>query len=109
MSGIKIVLILGVALIGTYFFIRLRNSLFEFLLILILIVTAIVFILFPDLTNKLASKLGVSRGADLIFYVSIIIFWFVILKLYSRIRRLEQTVTKVVRDKALEEVNQTPN
>jgi hypothetical protein len=103
MNGIKILLITGVAFIAVYFFIRLRNSLLDILLLLFLIAAAIVFILFPDITNQLANKLGVGRGADLVFYTSIIIFWFVILKLYARIRKLEQTITKVVREKAIEE------
>jgi hypothetical protein len=48
--------------------------------------------------------LGVGRGADLIFYVSILIFWFVSLKLYARIRKLEQQFTKIVREDALKKV-----
>jgi hypothetical protein len=45
----------------------------------------------------------VGRGADLIFYLSIVIFWFVIIKLYVRIRKLEKIVTDVVRKDALNE------
>ncbi len=103
MNGIKILLITGVAFIAVYFFIRLRNSLFDILLLLTLIGAAIIFILFPETTNNLAHKLGVGRGADLVFYTSILIFWFVILKLYARIRKLEQTITLLVRKNAIEE------
>jgi hypothetical protein len=103
MNGIKIILITGVAFIAVYFFIRLRNSLFDIILLLSLIAAAIVFILFPETTNNLAHKLGVGRGADLVFYTSIIIFWFVILKLYARIRKLEQIITQVVRKDALDD------
>lgn len=109
MNGIKILLITGVAFIAVYFFIRLRNSLFDLLLLLSLIATAIVFILFPETTNTLAHKLGVGRGADLVFYTSIIIFWFVILKLYARIRKLEQIITQVVRKDAIEEADKSIN
>jgi hypothetical protein len=101
MNGIKILLITGVAFIAVYFFLRLRNSLFDLLLLLVLIAAAVVFILFPDITNQLAARLGVGRGADLVFYTSIIIFWFVILKLYARIRKLEQIMTKIIRDKSI--------
>lgn len=107
MNGIKILLITGVAFIAVYFFIRLRNSLLDILLLLALIAAAIVFILFPDITNQLANRLGVGRGADLVFYTSIIIFWFVILKLYARIRKLEQLLTTILRNKALEEAEET--
>lgn len=107
MNGIKILLITGVAFIAVYFFLRLRNSLFDILLLLVLITAAVVFILFPDITNQLAAKLGVGRGADLVFYTSIIIFWFVILKLYARIRKLEQIITTIVRKEALDEANKS--
>jgi hypothetical protein len=102
MNGIKILLITGVAFIAVYFFLRLRNSIFDIILLLLLIAAAVVFILFPGITNQLAVWLGVGRGADLVFYISIIIFWFVILKLYARIRKLEQVVTTIVRKEALD-------
>ena len=102
MSGIKILLITGIAFVGVYFFIRLRNTILDLVLLFALVAAAIVFVLFPDLTTDIAHRLGVGRGADLIFYTSIIIFWFVILKLYARIRRLEQIVTDVVRKDALD-------
>jgi len=109
MNGIKILLITGVAFIAVYFFIRLRNSLFDIILLLSLIAAAIIFIIFPETTNSLAHKLGVGRGADLVFYTSIIIFWFVILKLYARIRKLEQIITQIVRKDAIEEADKPAN
>jgi hypothetical protein len=109
MNGIKILLITGVAFIAVYFFIRLRNSLLDLLLLIILIAAAIIFILVPDITNDIAHRLGVGRGADLVFYTSILIFWFVILKLYARIRKLEQIITTVVRKEALEEAGNAAN
>lgn len=101
MSGIKILLITGVIFFAVYFFVRLRNSLFDLALLALLMGTAVVFILFPELTNKLAHTLGVGRGADLVFYTSILLFWFVILKLYSRLRKLEQVITTLIRKDAL--------
>ena len=109
MNGIKILLITGLAFIAVYFFIRLRNSLFDLFLLLVLIATATIFIIFPNISNDLAHRLGVGRGADLVFYTSILIFWFVILKLYARIRRLEQTITQIVRKDAIEEVTTIKN
>ncbi len=108
MNGIQLLLITCVALIAVYFFVRLRNSLLDLLLLLLLLATAVVFILFPELTNQLANKLGVGRGADLVFYTSIILFWFVILKLYARLRKLEQIITTLVRKDALGETDQKP-
>lgn len=103
MNGIQILLITGVVLVAVYFFVRLHNSVLDILLLLALVSAAVVFIFFPDATNRIAHKLGVGRGADLVFYLSIVIFWFVILKLYVRIRKLEKIVTDVVRKDALSE------
>lgn len=103
MNGIQLLLITSVVLITVYFFTRMHNSLLDLILLLMLVGTALVFILFPDLTSSLAHRLGVGRGADLVFYLSIVIFWFVILKLYARIRRLEGTVTELIRKDALKE------
>ena len=102
MNGIKIILITGIAFIAVYYFIRLRNSLFDIILLMLMIGVAITLVIFPDISNDMAHRLGVGRGADLVFYTSILIFWFIILKLYARIRRLEQTITQVVRKDAID-------
>jgi hypothetical protein len=107
MNGIKILLITGLAFIAVYYFIRLRNSIFDIVLLIAMIATAIFFVLSPGSANDLAHWLGVGRGADLVFYTSILIFWFIILKLYARIRRLEQTITQIVRKEAIDRANTT--
>ena len=103
MNGIQILLITGVILVAVYFFVRLHNSILDILLLLAMVSGGLVFIFFPDVSNMIAHKLGVGRGADLVFYLSIVIFWFVILKLYVRIRKLEKIVTDVVRKDAISE------
>ena len=107
MISIKAVLLTGVAFIFLYFITRLKKSLLDILILFAMIAAAVLFILWPDLTTKIANRLNVGRGADLILYLSILIFWFMILKLYTRIRRLEQLFTKIVRDDALKNVNET--
>lgn len=101
MTGIQLVLLTGVAFISLYFVIRLKKKLLDLVLLVILISTAVVFIIWPELTTALAKKLGVGRGADLIFYTSILIFWFVLLKLYARIRLLEKSFTQIIREDAI--------
>ena len=76
----------------------------DILLLSFLIACAVVFVVWPDLTQNLAKFLGVGRGADLVFYISILIFWFVVLKLYSRVRSLEQKLTETIRKSALQNV-----
>lgn len=101
MNGIQLVLLTGLAFITLYFIIRLKRRLLDIVLLAVMVLSAVAFILWPDITNALAAWLGVGRGADLVFYISILIFWFVMLKLYARIRKLEMLLTQIVRENAL--------
>ena len=107
MNGIQLVLVTGFIFIGLYFIIRLKKRLLDIVLLFAMIACGIVFVLKPNVTNIIANRLGVGRGADLIFYVSILIFWFVSLKLYARIRKLEQLFTEVIRKDALNNATHT--
>lgn len=71
------------------------------LLVVMFGATGIVFVFFPDLTNRIARWVGVGRGADMIFYLAIVFFLFVVAKLYGRIRKLEQQLTEIVRDESI--------
>jgi len=105
MNGIQLVLLTGVAFICLFIVIQLKKKLLDLVLLLALVAAAVLFILWPDLTTKLAQKLGVDRGSDLVFYISILIFWFVVLKLYARIRQLEKSFTQIIREDALKKAS----
>jgi len=77
MSGIQLVLVTGFIFIGLYFITRLKKRLLDIVLLFVMIAAGILFSLRPNITNFIARELGVGRGADLIFYISILIFWFV--------------------------------
>ena len=104
MKSIQVILLALLILLFTYIINKLKNRWIDLLLFGSLIFTGAVFIIFPNWTIYIAHKLGVGRGADLIFYFSIVLFWFVIVKMYSRIRRLEQIMTEIVRNDALSHV-----
>jgi len=108
MNGIQLLLITGITFIALYFLLRLRKRLLDIVLLFAMIACALLFIIWPNLTNAIAQKLGVGRGADLIFYISILIFWFVILKLYVRIRRLEHLFTAFIRADAIKKGQELP-
>ena len=103
MSAIQIILISAFLFTALYYFVRLRNRIADVLLLFVLVTSAVLFILVPGWTNLIAQKLGVGRGADLVFYLCIVLFCFVILKLYSRMRRLEQQITEIIRKESIEE------
>lgn len=102
MSPIQIILISGVVFITLYLYLRLRSNLVDAILIFLFFGGAIFFIVFPDATTTIAQRLGVKRGVNLVFYVTILFLFFLILKLYSRIRKLEKKFTEMVRDKGVE-------
>lgn len=101
MTAIQLILSSGLLLIGIYAYVRFRSAVIDAILIFIFIGTGILLVIFPNLTNKIANKLGVGRGADLVFYLCILFFFFILLKLYSRIRKLEQTITKLARNDSI--------
>jgi hypothetical protein len=69
-----------------------------------LMATGMFFILYPEVTNQLAHFLGIGRGADLIFYLAILGFGYIILLFYSKIRKLEDQLTQIVRNQSLESI-----
>lgn len=103
MNRIQLILITGLVFIGAYFIVRLRKRILDIVILLGMIIGGTVLVIWPDITNQLAADIGVGRGADMIFYLSILIFWFIIMKLYIKIRKLEQQFTELVRNQALQQ------
>jgi len=103
MTIIQIILAIGVILIAIYMYLRLRSGLFDVILIGLFFVVGTFFVLFPETTNDIAHFVGVSKGANLFLYTAILFLFFLILKLYSRLRKVEQKFTELVRNKSLEE------
>jgi hypothetical protein len=106
MTGIQIVLVTAFVFVALYYFTKLRNRIIDVILLFALVAVAVLFVLFPEITGTIAKKLGVGRGADLVFYTSIVTFWFVVLKLYTKIRKLEQLTTDLIRKQSLENMEQ---
>lgn len=61
-----------------------------------------VLVVFPGVTSRIATKLGVGRGTDLLLYVSIVAGLFVCANLYFRIKKQEQRIAELSRAFALE-------
>ena len=103
---IQIVLTICIALIAIYMYIRLRSGLFDVILIGLFFAVGTFFVLFPETTNDIAHFVGVSKGANLFLYTAILFLFFLILKLYSRLRKVEQKFTELIRNKSLEEAEE---
>lgn len=101
MTAIQIILIAGLILAAIYVYLKFQSDIADAIVLLLFIATGIVFVLFPQITTRIAHKLGVGRGTDLIVYLCIIFFLFIMIRMYARIRKLEQIITKFVRENSL--------
>ncbi len=57
----------------------------------------------PGVTQQIAEFLGIERGIDAIVYFSIVLLFYLIYRSYVKIEHLDQQITKVVRNEALNE------
>jgi small membrane protein len=60
-----------------------------------------VFVFFPEMSNAIAQKLGVGRGADLLFYLFNMFVMFILLQLYLAVKKNERAITELVQYLAL--------
>lgn len=54
-----------------------------------------------QLTVSVARKLGISRGVDLVIYISLIFIFYMIYRLLAGIESLERKITQIVRKTAI--------
>jgi hypothetical protein len=64
-------------------------------------IAAAVAIAKPELTATIARALGIGRGTDLVLYFAILFMIFGFFAVYVRLRRMENNLTKVVRELAI--------
>lgn len=64
---------------------------------LMLWLVALVVFWLPDSTNYIANILGIGRGVDLVIYVSIVVIFYLLFRLYLAIDKLSGQITKIVR------------
>jgi hypothetical protein len=101
MRPFQFILIVLLMMVTYVYFSRFRSGLLDRLIVLVFAAVGIVMTVAPDFSTKLANLVGVGRGVDLFFYLSILGLAFVCLLLYSRIRDLESTITKFTRAVAI--------
>ena len=63
-------------------------------------------IAFPQSTALVARTLGISRGADLVFYCAILAMMAGFFLVYARLRRLEASVTELTRYLAIRDARE---
>jgi hypothetical protein len=105
MRPVQFILIVLLLIVIYVYFSRLRSGLLDRLAVLLFAAVGIVMTVVPDLTTRIANLIGVGRGVDLFFYLSILGLAFMCLLLYSKIRDLESTITDLTRAVAIKKAN----
>lgn len=77
----------------------LKNSGLIFWLLFWFLAAAIV--IWPDTTFYFSKLLGIARGADLVVYAGLALLFFLVFKITVRLERIEKNITKIVREKTL--------
>ncbi len=76
----------------------------------ILIWAAVIIIsIYPESTNLFASITGIGRGLDFILILGLIGSYYLVFKMYTMIESMEQEITQLVRELALQRENLKEN
>lgn len=59
------------------------------------------FVVFPDISTRVAQLIGVGRGTDLLLYFLIILFYMTVILFIAAMRRMEQRQTAILRQMAI--------
>ena len=58
----------------------------------------------PETASYLANFLGIGRGADLIIYLSIVVVFYLLFRIFVRLNKIDTEITKIVRQDAIKNV-----
>jgi small membrane protein len=94
-------LIAALAAVTALYFTRLRSRASDGVLALLCFAVAALFVIRPELSTRLARLLGIGRGVDLVFYVTIPGLALMILLLFARVRELNAKLSATIRELAL--------
>jgi len=104
MNIIQILIILFVLFAWSRAFLRLRGkniSIGEFSFWSLLWIAVIIIALFPNIIVGLSIMLGVGRAVDLLIYISIIVLFYLMFRLYVKMDVQAKETTKLVREIAI--------
>lgn len=74
--------------------------------IFVIVITMLIFAIQPDWSTGVAHWVGISRGVDLLFYLSHLTLLFVAFVYFLKFKRMEARLTKLVRQIALDRSRQ---
>jgi len=102
MRNIQFVL-LTMFLVGTVlYFTRARSRLIDRVFVLAFALAGVVLVSFPEISDWLATALGVGRGADAVIYFMLVSLSYTCLQLYAKIRSQDARLVELVRSIAIQ-------
>ncbi len=75
----------------------------EFIFWLVFWALVLAAVVYPKNTDRIAQLVGVGRGADLLVYISILILFFIVFKIFVKLEKIDADITKIIRKIALDE------
>jgi hypothetical protein len=105
MNLFQIVILLVILLGLQRTFIKYRRRVFNWQWTLVwtifwLLLAALV--IYPELTNIVAHRIGVGRGVDVAIYFGILILFFLVFKIFTRLNETDKKLSKLVKNLAIE-------
>jgi hypothetical protein len=79
-----------------------KMSLGMFLVWIFIWLVVIIIAIYPDSTNYLASFTGIGRGLDLVLILGLLLSFYMIFKMYNKIETVEEELTDLVRELAIQ-------
>ena len=85
-------------------FFKIKNrtlSIFDFSFILILDTVLSLFLVYPSLFTYISGFFGIARGVDIFIYFSIIALFYIVFRIYFKMEKLKQDLTKLNREMSI--------
>jgi len=104
MTLIQILLVLFALFAWSRAFLRLRNKIMnigEFVFWSIIWLAVIVIGILPGILSGVSAVLGINKGLDLAVYVSIVLLFYLMFRLYVGLDNQNKQITKLVREIAI--------
>jgi len=109
MNLIQILLILVAVTFLLVYLGYFRSVLRDRLIAVAIAASAVLAVLFPDVTTTVANEVGVGRGTDLILYLLVVGSVFAVVMITTRLMSIENTLTELVRQMAISNAERPEN
>jgi hypothetical protein len=104
MKNIQILLLTMLVVGAVLFFTRNRTRLVDRIFVLAFVLAGAVLVSFPEISDQIASVLGVGRGVDAVMYFMLVFLSYACLQLYAKIRSQDARIVELARFIALNNV-----